>query len=324
MNISATIGPVRPVERATCHEGPVVGCMFSRSLSSGLKTKNRYYNLESFSPKTQEGSPTMKFVRLTLSKLVKPPIEIPGAAMATCFAWVAAGIWALSPAPTQAQTGPFSPSKWPPTINTSATVDYVIIDPNAVFTTPAGWNANLILAGGGDQAYSGITLNGLFGDQSTSTYLNIADPNYTMFANVPVIDILVQVYGNSSLYNADGSGKGVGFLEGELNYLTSRAPAPCPWEPTTQSGTGCCSGDQRRRSRHGLSLCGRHLLPSTNRRPIWRSEWWNASPPRHWRWVDGPRHCIGPPRRVRNQQSSQCVHPRRHLRGGAAGQFDVC
>ena len=170
----------------------------------------------------------MKFVRLTLSKLVNSPIKIPGAAMATLFTWVAAAIWALSPAPTQAQTGPFSPSDWPPTINASATVDYVIIDPNAVFTTPAGWNADLILAGGGDQAYSGITLDGLFGDQLTSDNLNIADPNYTMFVDVPVIDILLQVYGNSSLYNADGSGKSVGILEGQLNYLTTPSAGTVP------------------------------------------------------------------------------------------------
>ena len=83
----------------------------------------------------------MKSVRLILRKLIKSFIATPGITLATLFAWVAAAIWALSPAPTQAQTGPFSPSDWPPTINTSATVDYVIIDPNAVFTTPAGWNA---------------------------------------------------------------------------------------------------------------------------------------------------------------------------------------
>jgi hypothetical protein len=170
----------------------------------------------------------MKFIRLTLSKFVKSPIEIPGAAMATRFAWVAAAIWALAPAPTQAQTGPFSPSDWPPTINTNSTVDYVIIDPNAVFNTPTGWNANLILAAGGDQTYAGITLNGLFGDQMTSDNLNIADPNYTMFANTPVIDILLQVYGNSSLYNADGSGKGVSFLEGQLDHLTTPSAGTVP------------------------------------------------------------------------------------------------
>ena len=170
----------------------------------------------------------MKFIRLTFCKLVQSPIEIPGVAMAARFAWVAAAIWALSPAPTQAQIGPFSPSDWPPTINTNITVDYVIIDPNAVFNTPAGWNANLILANGGDQTYIGITLNGLFGDQMTSDNLNIADPNYTMFANTPVIDILLQVYGNSSLYNADGSGKSVGVLEGQLNYLTTPSAGIVP------------------------------------------------------------------------------------------------
>jgi len=170
----------------------------------------------------------MKFVRLTLSKLVNSPIKIPGAAMRMRFAWIGAAVWALAATSTQAQTGPFSPSNWPPTINASAAVDYVIIDPNAVFTTPAGWNANLILASGGDQAYSGITLSGLFGDQMTSVNLNIADPNYTIFANVPVIDILLQVYGNSSLYNADGTGKGVGFLEGQLNYLTTPSAGTVP------------------------------------------------------------------------------------------------
>lgn len=170
----------------------------------------------------------MKFVRLTFRKFVASPIEIPRGAARRRLAWIAAALWALAAVSTQAQTGPFSPSDWPPTINTNVTVDYVIIDPNAVFNTPAAWNANLILANGGDEAYSGITLNGLYGDQATSTFINIADPNYTMFANVPVIDILLQVYGNSSLYNADGSAKGVGFLEGELNYLTQPSAGTVP------------------------------------------------------------------------------------------------
>jgi hypothetical protein len=90
----------------------------------------------------------MKLIRRTLSKHVMSPREVPGAAMATCFAWFAAAIWALAPASTQAQTGPFSPSDWPPTINTNSTVDYVIIDPNAVFTTPAGWNPVVTLSPG--------------------------------------------------------------------------------------------------------------------------------------------------------------------------------
>jgi hypothetical protein len=62
----------------------------------------------------------------------------------------------------------------------------------------------------------------------TSDNLNIADPNYTMFADMPVIDILLEVYGNSSLYNADGSGKGVGVLEGQLNFLTTPSAGTVP------------------------------------------------------------------------------------------------
>jgi len=139
------------------------------------------------------------------------------------------GLLLASIAGLQAQTGPFSPNDWPASIDTNSIVDYVIIDPNASFNTPPGWSGALSLANGGDQAYMGITLNGLFGDQATSDNLNIADPNYAVFANTPVIDILVQVYGNSSLYNADGSGKGVGFREGQVPsymYVASAGTVP--------------------------------------------------------------------------------------------------
>src|SRR4029079_13775922 len=112
----------------------------------------------------QKKRPPMKFARLARSKHLYSHTEIPGAAMARHFAWIGAAVWLLAAAPTQAQVGPFSPSNWPPTIDTNAAVDYVIIDPNATFDTPAGWNGALTLANGGDQAYSGITLAGLFGD----------------------------------------------------------------------------------------------------------------------------------------------------------------
>lgn len=170
----------------------------------------------------------MKCVRLTLRKHIKSLTKITSAIMGTHRLWMAAAFWVLAVVPTQAQTGPFSASDWPPTIDTNATVDFVVIDPNAVFTTPAGWNGNLSLASGGDQTYIGITLNGLFGDQMTSDNLNIADPNYTMFANTPVIDILLQVYGNASLYNTDGSGKGVSILEGQLNFLIGSSAGTVP------------------------------------------------------------------------------------------------
>src|SRR2546423_15706029 len=49
-----------------------------------------------------------------------------------------------------------------------------------------------------------------------------------MFADVPVIDILLEVYGNSSLYNPDGSGKAVTFLEGQLNHLNTASAGTVP------------------------------------------------------------------------------------------------
>ena len=170
----------------------------------------------------------MKFVLPIITKPAKSPIEITGAATAAPFTCIAAVVCILAAFSTQAQTGPFNPSNWPPTINASAAVDYVIIDPNAAFSTPAGWDPSLTLVNGGDSAYTGITLGGLFGDQATSSFINIADPNYARFANIPVIDILLEVYGNSSLYNGDGSGKAVGFLEGQLNFLTTPSAGTVP------------------------------------------------------------------------------------------------
>lgn len=165
---------------------------------------------------------------MILRKGLKSPLGPPWTTRRAHRFPIAAVIVLLAATATQAQTGPFSVTDWPPTINANATVDYVIIDPNAAFTTPGGWNPGLTLANGGDEAYSGITLDTLFGDQATSSFINIADPNYTMFANVPVIDVLLQVYGNSSLYNADGSAKNVSFLEGQLNYLTTPSAGTVP------------------------------------------------------------------------------------------------
>jgi hypothetical protein len=117
----------------------------------------------------------------------------------------------------QAQTGPFTNADWPPTINASAVVDYAILDFNASFaSTPGGWNYGVTLAGGGDQAYTVTSLDGLTGDQGTSSFLNIADGNYAQFANTPQVDILLQIFGDDSLYNTDGSGKTVLFNEGIL------------------------------------------------------------------------------------------------------------
>jgi len=132
-----------------------------------------------------------------------------------------------------AQTGPFSPTDWPSTVNPTAAVDYGIFDPSATFTTESGWTQSVSLSGGGDQTYTTITVGGMTGDEQTSAYINVADSNYAIWQNVPVLDILLQVYGNGALYNADGSPINTSWLEGTLlatppNNLNSANAGPTP------------------------------------------------------------------------------------------------
>ncbi len=122
-----------------------------------------------------------------------------------------AGVTAL-----RGQTGFPPPTNWPATISETATVHYGVFDQNASFNTPAGWGQSVSLAGGGDQTFQPITLGGMTGDQSTSTYVNFADSGYTAWADTPVLDILLQVYGNGNLYNANGSGINISVLTGTL------------------------------------------------------------------------------------------------------------
>jgi hypothetical protein len=128
-----------------------------------------------------------------------------------------------------AQTGPFYPTNWPPTIDTNSTgVDYFIVDPAAIFDTPPGWNATISFSGGGDQDFVSATREGLVGDASTSSFMNIADPNYAQFANVPNVDILLQVFGNDALYNPNGTGKTITFREGALGTELPVSAGPIP------------------------------------------------------------------------------------------------
>jgi hypothetical protein len=131
---------------------------------------------------------------------------------------VAITLLAASALTSTAQTPP-SITDWPATINANASVDYCILDPNAYFpSTPGGWNNNMYLPGGGDQAFIGITLAGLYGDQvaNANGFLNIADPNYAQFVSAPIIDVLLQVYGDSALY-----ANSVAALEGQVGSTTT-------------------------------------------------------------------------------------------------------
>ncbi len=117
-----------------------------------------------------------------------------------------------------AQEGPFSPEDWPATVDPSKEVHYVVTDPDATFS-PAGaqwFDGDLTVLSGGDQATRSVSIGGFRGTRTVGAYLNIADAFYFDWADDPVIDILVQFYGDSSVLAADGSPRDFHFLTGTL------------------------------------------------------------------------------------------------------------
>jgi hypothetical protein len=52
------------------------------------------------------------------------------------------------------------------------------------------------------------------GDEATGSYMNPADANFRVYNNMPVIDVLLQVWGNDCFYNTSGNGVSISFLEG--------------------------------------------------------------------------------------------------------------
>jgi hypothetical protein len=115
--------------------------------------------------------------------------------------------------------GPFSTNSWPTSIAPNAVVDYHIIDPTLASTiqTPPSWNNVMSLAGGGgDQAFSAVTLGGMTGDQVTGSYFNWVDPNWRRFVSIPQIDILLLVYGNSTMYDNTNGGLATTYSYGQV------------------------------------------------------------------------------------------------------------
>lgn len=127
-------------------------------------------------------------------------------------AWL--GLFSLCTA--SAQEAPFDPTAWPPTIDLDATVHFKVV--NDGLEAPEGvgnWVSNLQILSGGDQNTSGIRLDGLDGVEATNAFLNIGDPEYTIWADHPVIDVLMLVYGDAALLTNDQE-RDFAFLTGTL------------------------------------------------------------------------------------------------------------
>lgn len=124
----------------------------------------------------------------------------------------------------QAALGPFPATNWPSTVQNTAQVTYAIFDPNAatdspdlVANIPSSWlNTISLPASSGDQTWTTTTYDGLTGDTMTSTYFNPYDSAWTRFASYPIIDVLLQVYGDSSMYTSSNTSVNFEWTEGEL------------------------------------------------------------------------------------------------------------
>jgi len=118
-----------------------------------------------------------------------------------------------------AQTGPFNPDQWPPTIDASQRVHFISTD--ELLPSPGeNWTPDLSLLSGGDQNTAAFTIGGHQGVKVLGNYLNVADAFYEEWADDETIDILIQAYGDAALFDASGEPRNFNFLTGILPEIT--------------------------------------------------------------------------------------------------------
>ena len=117
-----------------------------------------------------------------------------------------------------AQTGPFPPGDWPPTVDATKVVHFISTD--GLLAEPNGnWTPDLSILSGGDQETGAFTIGGFGGLKVLGSYLNVADAGFTEWADNETIDILVQAYGDAALFNGEGNPRNFNFLTGVLPDL---------------------------------------------------------------------------------------------------------
>jgi hypothetical protein len=88
----------------------------------------------------------------------------------------------------------------------------------------------MTILSGGDQMTTPITIGCLPGTKALGNYLNVADNNYTEWADDDTIDILVQAYGDSALLTGAGGARSFNFLTGVLPELAAPSGGTVPVE----------------------------------------------------------------------------------------------
>lgn len=127
------------------------------------------------------------------------------------------------------QTGPFPVEDWPATIDPGKRVHYISVD-GTLGSPGDAWMSTLSILSGGDQVTADITIGGFSGKKVIGSFLNLADSEFTTWADVEFIDILVQVYGDAALFNAQGNPRNFNFLTGTLPELASPTGGQIPVE----------------------------------------------------------------------------------------------
>ena len=119
----------------------------------------------------------------------------------------------------QPPQGPFPPEQWPVSANKDQVVHFVSVG-DAFQPLSDKWiTGNMNILTGGDQVTEAIKIGGFDGLKVTGNYLNTADGDYTEWADDEAIDILMQVYGDGALFQANGDPRNFNFLIGTLPEL---------------------------------------------------------------------------------------------------------
>jgi hypothetical protein len=114
-----------------------------------------------------------------------------------------------------AEKGPLDPEMLPPGINPARKIHFVSID-GAFKPANTNWQASLKTLTGGDHATEAVTIGGHTGVKVSGIKFNNADELYPFWADKHVIDILMQVYGDEALVDANGKVRYFNFLTGTL------------------------------------------------------------------------------------------------------------
>jgi hypothetical protein len=132
-----------------------------------------------------------------------------------------------------AQEGPFSSDDWPKTADPNAVVHYM--DSESLLS-PLGddWiEDGLTILSGGDQVTTEVEIAGYFA-QKVSDHMNVADNAFEEWVDHEVIDILMLVYGNSAVLDANGQPRNFQFLTGTLPEINREIGGQIPVEGRNQ------------------------------------------------------------------------------------------